>query len=145
MKKLLILIILIFNLPTAHTQNLKGSAKYGSEYQKGKPFEVTFRSLMFGKFKEGKITTELPISTEVIVLFNFNNENKIKVMFPKGKHNIIYNINNIVKTSYRQEAEGGNQDGHPYNNMTVYLENNNLELTIVDNKRRDVVKLTRPK
>ena len=145
MKKLLTLVSLILISSNVYCQNLKGSYKYGGEYQNGEPFKVTFRSVMFGKLQEGSLVTDAPVNAEFNVYFNFNNENKIKVVFPNGNHNIIYNINNIVKTSYRQEAEGGNQVGPPYNNMTIYLENNNAELTIIENKTSNVLRLTKPK
>jgi len=126
-------------------QNLKGSLKYGGEYQNGEPFKVTYRSAMFGKLEGGSLVTDAPVNVEFTVFFNFNNENKIKVIFPNGKVNIIHNINNIEKTSYRQEAEGGTQDWSLRNRITVYLENDNAELTIIDNRTRDVVRLTMPK
>lgn len=144
MKNLIIIFTLFLSI-AGYCQNLKGSFKYGGEYQNGEPFKVTFRSIMFGKLEGKNLKTGMPVYDEFIVFFNFKNENKIKIVFPDGQHSIIHNINNIVKTSYRQEAEGGNQVGPPYNNMTVNFYNDNRELTIIDNTTRDVIRLTVPK
>mgnify|MGYP000712018199 CR=1 FL=1 len=143
MKKIFIITFIILISSHAYGQKLKGSVKYGGDHQKGEPFKISYRSIMMGTVKNGMMTTGIPVEQETVVFFNFNNENIIKVVDNNGKHYYIYNINNIVITKYRQEAEGGDQDAPPYNNMQIFFSKG--ELTIIDNKSRVVIRLTMPK
>ena len=49
MKKLLIFISLIFISSNIYCQNLKGSLKYGGEYQNGESFKIIYQRASSGK------------------------------------------------------------------------------------------------
>ena len=145
MKKLLIFISLIFISSNIYCQNLKGSLKYGGEYQNGESFKIIYQRASSGKVDRESYIADKENFGDYIVFFNYNNENEIQIFFPDGRHNIIYNINNIEKHDYGQEAEGGDQDSPPYNNMTITLDTLNERLIIIHNKSKKMQMLAMPK
>jgi hypothetical protein len=94
--KKIIIFILLFTASLGYGQNLKGSLKYGGR-QDGKPFSITYALMMEG-INDPEInisSNSLPAEVKTTVFFNYDNSNKLKVIFSNGKHNILYNIRNI--------------------------------------------------
>jgi hypothetical protein len=88
--------ILLFITSLGYSQNLKGSLKYGGN-QDGKTFSITYRSMQKGTLnpENNWVTNSLPASMKSTVFFNYDDSNKLKVIFSNGKDNILYNIRNI--------------------------------------------------
>lgn len=95
MRRFFLILMLLLSSIT-YGQKLKGNLKLGGE-QDGEPFHITYDAIATGEIVPGSgyLKISLPVSQKTNVYFNYNNENKLKVVFQNGKSNVLYDIWNI--------------------------------------------------
>jgi hypothetical protein len=93
MKKIILLLLLLISTIISG-QSLKGDLKKGG-FQEGKPFSIVYSNVKIGTYNEYTESYNQNVDRNSTVFFNYNNSNKIKVVFPDGQDNILFNIKNI--------------------------------------------------
>lgn len=111
MKKIILLLIILISTNIS-SQSLKGEKKIGG-VQEGKPFSIIYSNNKLGTYNE--YVESFPLShsydSNSTIFFNFNNSNKIKIVFADGKHQMIYNIRNIINKTSSYFGKTSEADG----------------------------------
>ena len=143
----LFLILILFLSSITYSQKLKGNLKLGG-YQDAQPFHIAFDAIATGEIIPGSgyLKISLPVTQKTNVYFNYDNENKLKVVFQNGKSNLLYDIWNIeveedenlgkitTALATHEDIEGGK--------AKITLTNKIFRIVIVETNF--VMELTRP-
>lgn len=142
-----ILILMLLPASIAYSQTLSGNLKLGG-VKKAKPFHITYNGIASGELIPGSgyLKISIPISQKSNVYFNYDNKNKIKVVFQNGKSSVLYDIWNIEEENdenlgkittalaTHEDIEGGK--------AKITLTNNMFRVVIVETNF--VMEFTRP-